>query len=857
MSIDFDALKFDYSMPDLVSASGVKLSRNGKEFLGLCPFHNEKTPSFTVYQKQAGWQYHCYGCGAHGDNIDYVCEAYGVAKVEAAEIITGQSQRAPVDRKQWIERADPYAGYTIKRNPPDDAPQIKAGQKTPPLLNPKRIDAATGKPKSVTYRPKMVFPYRWKDGSLIGYVLRVEFDDKKITPGIWWTENKEEGFEGWSHGALPEPRILYGLDRLYQYPTKQVLLVEGEKCADAGNRLLGDVVTCVTWPGGGKSISKVNWRYLEGRSVVIWPDNDVEGWRTVMGYATPDGRWHQGIAERLLDVGVKSLKIIHISKGSRPDGWDIADAEAEGLDGTAVSLIMRSQIQTWDRQRYNAWKKKEQEAIAAGAMPAQGVNDDGPTSDQRAGRGSRENVSKDESAPVDRGNRETVSEEKPVSTAVAVADRPRERSEEGERGIRGFGISDETWRQHLIMKADGDGLKTNSLQNFALLLQYEPRFTGIFAWNEFAKEVYLMRRPPWDIGGDMSRWTPRVITDTDVTSAACWLEYCGMAPKANDVGKVIVRVAQHNSFNPVVDVLKRLKWDGIPRVKGGDHHPCWLTYYLGAEPTEINRVFGMKWLIGGVARAFQPGCKMDTMLILEGPQGLKKSTALRILAEAIGPGLFTDEMSDPNSKDAGLQLQGAFIAEIAELDSFRKADVRQIKSWLARQTDRFRRPYGKIVETFPRSGIMAGTMNPSGTGYFQDASGARRFWPVRLEGIDLDLLRADALQLWAEAVQLYHAGETWWLDQDQEKLAAAVQADRYEEDPWANIIDEWARGKKVVTIPAIMSHLEIQKKDQNVIVNRRIAAHLHHRGWLRMIERERTVYKRGHEEEIQEDLYTH
>src|SRR5690606_22503655 len=132
---------------------------------------------------------------------------------------------------------------------------------------------------------------------------------------------------------------------------------------------------------------------------------------------------------------------------------------------------------------------------------------------------------------------------------------------------------------------------------------------------------------------------------------------------------------------------------------------------------------------------------MDTMLILEGEQGLKKSTALRVLSDALCEGVFTDEMSDPNSKDAGLQMQGMLIVEIAELDAFRRAEITQIKAWLARQKDRFRRPYGKVVEEFARGCVFAGTVNPIGnTGYLKDPTGARRFWPVKCTDINIEAL---------------------------------------------------------------------------------------------------------------------
>src|SRR5690606_38999062 len=115
----------------------------------------------------------------------------------------------------------------------------------------------------------------------------------------------------------------------------------------------------------------------------------------------------------------------------------------------------------------------------------------------------------------------------------------------------------------------GDGLKSNSSQNVALCIQYEQRFAGIFAWNEFANEVYLLRRPPWDVTGNLNYWRPRKLMDTDVTACTGWLEYCGLSPRMNDVGKIIVRVAEHNRYNHVRESIEALQWDGVPRLFGG------------------------------------------------------------------------------------------------------------------------------------------------------------------------------------------------------------------------------------------------------------------------------------------------
>jgi predicted P-loop ATPase len=851
MTIDFDRIRRDFPLPEIVEQSGVKLSKNGNEFEALCPFHSEDTPSFSVFKGKSGtWHFHCFGCGINGDVLDYVQERYSCENVTAAvQIIDGKDRTTqPVQRQHYIEHANPYDGYDIGR-PPQGTPPIVAGEKTPPLLNPKRIDAATGKPKLVTYKPSMVFPYRNRQGDLIGYVLRVEIDGKKLTPAIWWMENKAAGFTGWSHGSFPDPRPIYGLDALEAAPKDfQVFISEGEKCKDAAARLLAERrVVSVSWMGGGKAISKTDWRALRGRSIIIWPDNDAEGWKTTLGFVDPRGTWREGLVERLYKAGAVAIKIVMVTPASRPEGWDIADAEQEGLGSRGVEIIMRDRIRPWSKEdiaRYRAKKEREHadNSRRVEALPASDPN--APTDDDSEGDlpGSPEPGREAEERPGTDDNQ-------PAPDNAAAPDRSRPKVADARQQVgRGYQITEEDFRSHMIMKADGEGLKANSIQNASLLIQYDARFKGIYAWNEFAKEVYLIRRPPWDVSGVHGHWRPRMIADPDVTATAGWLEYAGLSVKTNDVGKVIYRVAQHNSYNPVTASLDALQWDGAPRLNGNDAEGIeairpWLTRYFGADDTLATRAFGRKWMIGAVARAFKPGCKMDTMLIFEGPQGLAKSSALRILADAVTPGVYTDEMSDPNSKDAGMQMQGAFIIEIAELDAFRRSDTSQIKAWLSRQTDRFRRPYGKIVEEFPRACVFAGTVNPIGGGYLKDASGARRMWPVQARSIDLAALEKDAPQLWAEAVAAYRDGEKWWLEGEENEEAKAAQLERFEEDPYNDMIDNFLQGRQTTTVIAIMQDaLEIPPERRNALAAKRVTTQLFRRGWIRKVDGSRVFY---------------
>ena len=288
-------------------------------------------------------------------------------------------------------------------------------------------------------------------------------------------------------------------------------------------------------------------------------------------------------------------------------------------------------------------------------------------------------------------------------------------------------------------------------------------------------------------------------------------------------GQAVQSVAREHPFHPIRDYLNSLTWDGTGRISD------WLTLYLGAEPSDLARAIGAKWLIGAVARVFQPGRKNDTCLILEGQQGTLKSTALRTLASP----WFADEIADLGSKDAALQLQGMWLIELAELDAMSRSEVARVKAFMSRQTDRFRPPFGRRPIEVPRGCVFAGTTN-HGT-YLKDETGARRFWPVLCGRINIDDLGRDRDQLWAEAVHRYCAGENWWLD-DKTLVEAAAdeQQQRYEGDPWDEKIMKWCEGRESVSVADILElALDIPKSMWNQSMQNRVARSLVSNGWWR------------------------
>jgi predicted P-loop ATPase len=293
---------------------------------------------------------------------------------------------------------------------------------------------------------------------------------------------------------------------------------------------------------------------------------------------------------------------------------------------------------------------------------------------------------------------------------------------------------------------------------------------GILAYDEFAEEVITRNTTPWG-NAAREKWT-----DDDDTRTCEWLQDEGILAPQGIVGRAIQTVARENRVHPVRDYVNGLRWDGTPRLD------TWLTRYLGVQDCIYARAVGSRFLTSAAARIFRPGCQADHMLILEGPQGPSKSSALRHLADP----WFTDSLSRVGTKDAAMEIAGVLLIEMSELDSLTKAGNSAIKSFVTRRVDRFRPPYGRRVIERPRQCVFAGTISPVG-GYLKDPTGARRFWPVECGFIDLDALIRDRDQLWAEAVVRFRDEEHWWLDTPElVALATAEQALRFPRDPWAD-----------------------------------------------------------------------
>ncbi|TMV88197.1 virulence-associated E family protein [Thioclava sp. BHET1] len=371
-------------------------------------------------------------------------------------------------------------------------------------------------------------------------------------------------------------------------------------------------------------------------------------------------------------------------------------------------------------------------------------------------------------------------------------------------------------RAALDLILDDKGRPEQDIANAIMVLSNDPAFHGVFSYNALAHQRIVNRPVPGEKGGTF----PRPLEDYDYTAVQVYLNYRGFPTIAkNVVVDAVCKVCRDNSFDPLVEYLCGLKWDGVERL------PQILSTYFSAKQNEYVSEAGLRWMISGAARGLKPGCKADHMLVLEGVQGLKKSTGLAILA---GESWFSDCLPEMFTKDAQMHLRGHWIIEVAELESMVRRPEKA-KAFLTTQIERYRPTYARENVAEPRRCIFAGTTNR--TDWQPDETGGRRFWPVKVGEIDLVGIARDRDQLWAEAVARFQRGEKWHLDGEVEKMALQEASARRPEDPWRSDIAAIVEGLTEVTTKAILAEMGIAPADMNPALSKRVAKELTSIGW--------------------------
>ncbi len=360
-----------------------------------------------------------------------------------------------------------------------------------------------------------------------------------------------------------------------------------------------------------------------------------------------------------------------------------------------------------------------------------------------------------------------------VKRALEIHDRddyPEEKLDAEIESGRSFARDRSAAGDNLLM--DTVGVPKSCIANLLAVMQSHEDWRRLLAWNVRAGRIEIMQTTPW--GSPPGEWRDSV----DSVQVAQWFaREKRMGVDDGTVLRAATAFAREREVDPVADWLTGLEWDGVQRIDE------WLIGWCGADATSYVRRVSRMWLIGCVARALQPGCKNDTVLVLQGETGMRKSTALEVLG-----GKWFAALED--EKDILQKIHGPWIVELPELGPFRTLNYNRIKSFLSTRIDRFRAPYMRLPEDRARGCSLAATVNPEGLGWQEDATSGRRFWPVDVDWINLDAIAAARDQLFAEATVAFRSGEPWWVEDPRDPEFLAAQATIYATDTWESIFEK-------------------------------------------------------------------
>ncbi len=374
------------------------------------------------------------------------------------------------------------------------------------------------------------------------------------------------------------------------------------------------------------------------------------------------------------------------------------------------------------------------------------------------------------------------------------------------------------WKDQLARTENG--MLIPHMQNVELILGNDERWAGVIGFSSFSSKIVKLRAAPY--GGSTGDWA-----DIDDMLVMKWLaQQYNLRVKASSVIEAVSVVAHDHKFHPVRDYLNKLEWDRVKRLG------TWLTDIMGVAPTDYSSKVGKRWMISAVGRVMKPGCKADSVMILEGAQGAGKSTAMSVL----GGEWFMDTPFALGDKDGFQAIRGKWIVELGELDSFNKAESTKAKQFFSASTDTYRESYGRRTMDVPRQCVFVGTTNQDE--YLKDATGNRRYWPVACTKVDLDQLREVRDQLWAEAMFCYMAGDVWWVNRDESPLFAEAQEERFVVDEWEGPILKWLEesqvGETTTGSEILQGALKLDFGHWGKPEQMRVGAIMHRFGWRKV-----------------------
>jgi len=342
----------------------------------------------------------------------------------------------------------------------------------------------------------------------------------------------------------------------------------------------------------------------------------------------------------------------------------------------------------------------------------------------------------------------------------------------------------DAWLKKLVKGKNG---LVDVRDNYVLILQ-NGAFKDVLAFDEFKHRISIRKNLPWRKMDDTHHKEYEAWQGFDDREAMVWLESNFRLSSSVRFVDALTHVARRNPFHPIKEYIESAPWDGVERLE------TLFVEYLGAEASEINRMFTRKQFIAGVKRIYEPGCKHDYVLILVGAQGGFKSSLLA----RMGGEWFNDSLKNFDSKEAGEMLQSAWLFEFGEMSAYKKSEIEDVKQFITKTTDSYRVAYDREVSDFPRKAIFFGTTNEEE--FLRDKTGNRRFWCIRInpkkrtKNLFKELTDKLVQQYWAEAYYYYKQGEDALIPEHMISQVEESQAQFEETDATIGVIEAWLEG---------------------------------------------------------------
>lgn len=365
----------------------------------------------------------------------------------------------------------------------------------------------------------------------------------------------------------------------------------------------------------------------------------------------------------------------------------------------------------------------------------------------------------------------------------------------------------------------------------------EPPVSGDTSLPTLCKTEVLVKRieEKWGKRLRFNEMTQQVEMDGDARNIDIEQAYIRAAKELHlDIDKqkasdIVVMCARENTYSPVREYLNSLAGKEPIKLESLAER------YFGTQDP-FHAILLKRTLIAAVARAFKPGCKVDTMCILQGGQGALKSTFWQTLA---GETWFTDNLSEASEKDEKLKLRRYWILEFSEFETvYKRKDVEQLKAFLSSRVDSLRRPYGRSLEDFPRTSIFVGSTNRQE--FLNDPTGGRRYWviPVVAETIPIQTLEKERDQVWAAAVAAYRSGEQWWLTPEEDVLLEEANRGWQSSDTWEVVVLNYLQNKSICTVSELFTHaIQLELAKQGKAEQMRLSDILRRNGWAKSRKR--------------------